>query len=633
MKTFNPPPLKGIKLLACDIDNTLVDRDSSILYSHIKRWFEQNPEIGKEIKLALITNQGGPACHDAGWSNSKNFPSLNVTKKRLEKIINQLPEGASLFVTYAYVSKKGKVLIPNQLMPLDPLADPDRRKPSPKMILEAMDYFEITDPKKVLFVGDRREDSIAARKARVKFHCVKNGVSSPNVYIEMPPMKKRAKRTSLTNKSGLKKNRLILKGTTYYEANTQYRLHNLEPGSKLILEPQPDNPYDRYAVAVKLKQNKAMLGHISRGSAKKYSLLCLEKKIVDAEIINVQNQPDEPLKITISVTAYDFFGHDRKNNKLSLSIEKLKQEAGVYLIRRTDDKGVYVGSTANYKRRAEEHKANLFNISHPNYPLLRDFIEAGPDCFVFEIAQSVISLDDLEELEQVEIENQIINGEKIYNLTDDGKGRYSIFGGDRDINDNIYNELPQKPSTHKERRDLVWNRIIDIYNKGEAIPGVINYQVQGGFAVKFDSFEAYLPNSHVDLSHIDKFQKYIGSKSLFKIIKIKHETKEVVVSRKVLLGKKQSAEKINLLSNLTKGMEIEGIITNIRDSGLYVNVNGIGGICHISDMPSQINSFSIHIKYSKGQSIKATILKIDQEKQILSLGIKQLDENVKYFSR
>ena len=176
---FNPK-LDGIKLLICDIDNTLADRDSDTLYPHVAEWFRRHPDINRttaSLKFALVTNQGGPACHDAGWSISDQFPSLKQVQDRLAKIVEQLPPWTTLHVCLAYVSKGGTVYIPKNHKPTDLVADPRRRKPSPIMIHEAMEHFNISNPQKVLYVGDRPEDKEAARRAGVRFHQVKDGVS------------------------------------------------------------------------------------------------------------------------------------------------------------------------------------------------------------------------------------------------------------------------------------------------------------------------------------------------------------------------------------------------------------------------------------------------------------------------
>lgn len=163
--------MKDYKLILLDIDGTLCDRDSVEIYPRARRFIES---LDPSVNVALVTNQGGPACHDAGWDFSDKFPSLEDIEERLAKISQTLPDGRhyEIFVAYAYRQKNGEYIYPNipkgKLLNFYACLDPAWRKPSPVMLLIAMDQFKVA-PGQTLMIGDRPEDRAAAGAAGVAF--------------------------------------------------------------------------------------------------------------------------------------------------------------------------------------------------------------------------------------------------------------------------------------------------------------------------------------------------------------------------------------------------------------------------------------------------------------------------------
>ncbi len=160
------------KLILLDIDGTIADRDSTEVYPAAITFFQTTPS-----KVAFITNQGGPACHDAGWEFSDKFPSLEMVEKRITEILMSLPDGRhyEVFACFAYQQKNEEIIVPDtshrmpgNTLPFYSSIDVSWRKPNPGMILQAMKEYNAS-PEEVLMVGDRPEDKQAAHAAGVDF--------------------------------------------------------------------------------------------------------------------------------------------------------------------------------------------------------------------------------------------------------------------------------------------------------------------------------------------------------------------------------------------------------------------------------------------------------------------------------
>jgi small subunit ribosomal protein S1 len=181
-------------------------------------------------------------------------------------------------------------------------------------------------------------------------------------------------------------------------------------------------------------------------------------------------------------------------------------------------------------------------------------------------------------------------------------------------------------SREKAIRARTWTELEKAFEKGEVVEGVINGRVKGGFTVEIDNVRAFLPGSLVDVRPV-RDPGYLEGKSLeFKVIKLDQRRNNVVVSRRAVVEQEYSEEREQLLAELQEGNTVKGIVKNLTDYGAFVDLGGIDGLLHITDMawkrvkhPSEV--------VNVGDEIDVKILKFDRERQRVSLGMKQLGDD------
>ena len=183
-----------------------------------------------------------------------------------------------------------------------------------------------------------------------------------------------------------------------------------------------------------------------------------------------------------------------------------------------------------------------------------------------------------------------------------------------------------KLSREKAIRARTWIDLEKAFDNAEIVEGVINGRVKGGFTVEIDNVRAFLPGSLVDVRPV-RDPAYLEGKSLeFKVIKLDQRRNNVVVSRRAVVEQEYSAEREQLLAELKEGNSVKGIVKNLTDYGAFVDLGGIDGLLHITDMawkrvkhPSEV--------VNVGDEIDVKILKFDRERQRVSLGMKQLGDD------
>ena len=178
-------------------------------------------------------------------------------------------------------------------------------------------------------------------------------------------------------------------------------------------------------------------------------------------------------------------------------------------------------------------------------------------------------------------------------------------------------------SREKAKRARTWTRLEESFNKSEIVTGTITGRVKGGFTVEIDNVRAFLPGSLVDVRPV-RDTAYLEGKSLeFKVIKLDQKRNNVVVSRRAVVEQEFSAERSALMDNLQEGTVLKGTVKNLTDYGAFVDLGGIDGLLHITDMAwKRVKHPSEVVKV--GDEIDVRILKFDRERSRVSLGLKQL---------
>jgi len=181
-------------------------------------------------------------------------------------------------------------------------------------------------------------------------------------------------------------------------------------------------------------------------------------------------------------------------------------------------------------------------------------------------------------------------------------------------------------SRERAKRAQAWTRLERAHENNETIKGIITGKVKGGFTVEMQDIRAFLPGSLVDVRPVRDTSYLEGKELEFKVIKLDRPRNNVVVSRRAVVESEYSAEREQLLSNLEEGQEVIGVVKNLTDYGAFVDLGGVDGLLHITDMawkrikhPSEV--------VEVGQEMRVKILKFDREKNRVSLGLKQLGDD------
>jgi small subunit ribosomal protein S1 len=181
-------------------------------------------------------------------------------------------------------------------------------------------------------------------------------------------------------------------------------------------------------------------------------------------------------------------------------------------------------------------------------------------------------------------------------------------------------------SREKAKRAQAWNTLMKAYEAGHSVVGMINGKVKGGFTVELENIRAFLPGSLVDVRPVRDTAYLEGKELEFKIIKMDSKRNNVVVSRRAVVESESSTEREALLGSIEEGKELKGIVKNLTDYGAFIDLGGIDGLLHITDIswkrikhPSEL--------INVGDEIEVVVLKFDRERSRVSLGMKQLGDD------
>ena len=179
-------------------------------------------------------------------------------------------------------------------------------------------------------------------------------------------------------------------------------------------------------------------------------------------------------------------------------------------------------------------------------------------------------------------------------------------------------------SRERARREEAWEKLEQAYKDTERVNGVIFGRVKGGFTVDLDGAVAFLPGSQVDIRPVRDIQPLVGTEQPFQILKMDRRRGNIVVSRRAVLEEARAEQRGELISNLHEGQVLEGVVKNITDYGAFVDLGGVDGLLHVTDISwRRVNHPSDALQI--GQTVKVQVIRFNAETQRISLGMKQLE--------
>ena len=181
--------------------------------------------------------------------------------------------------------------------------------------------------------------------------------------------------------------------------------------------------------------------------------------------------------------------------------------------------------------------------------------------------------------------------------------------------------------SHRKARVIkAWDRVNEAHDSGEIVNGFVKCRTKGGMIVDVFGIEAFLPGSQIDVKPIRDYDQYVNKTMEFKVVKINHEFKNVVVSHKALIEADIESQKKEIIKQLEKGQILEGVVKNITSYGVFMDLGGVDGLIHITDLSwSRINHPSELVELD--QTLKVVILDFDEDKSRIQLGLKQLSKH------
>ena len=296
----------------------------------------------------------------------------------------------------------------------------------------------------------------------------------------------------------------------------------------------------------------------------------------------------------------------------------------------------------------------------PNESVAAPAAETSPDEFLanfnwhhYEEGIDVVEDKQLEEFENLVKENfvdtadeDVIEGEVVY-LTDreaiidinaKSEGVISLnefrYNPDLKVGDKVEvivdtreDRTGQLVLSHRKARVIkAWDRVNNAHDNGEIVNGFVKCRTKGGMIVDVFGIEAFLPGSQIDVKPIRDYDQYVNKTMEFKVVKINHEFKNVVVSHKALIEADIEEQKKEIIGQLEKGQVLEGTVKNITSYGVFIDLGGVDGLIHITDLSwSRINHPSEILELD--QQLNVVILDFDDNKSRIQLGLKQLSEH------
>ena len=282
-----------------------------------------------------------------------------------------------------------------------------------------------------------------------------------------------------------------------------------------------------------------------------------------------------------------------------------------------------------------EQKEFLANFNWHNYQEGIDVVdEKNLQEFEDLVSKTFISTSDEEVVEGVVV--RITDRDAIVDINAKSEGVISLnefrYNPNLKVGDKVEvlidvreDKTGQLVLSHRKARTIkAWDRVIAAHDTGEIVNGFVKCRTKGGMIVDVFGIEAFLPGSQIDVKPIRDYDQYVNKTMEFKVVKINHEFKNVVVSHKALIEADIEIQKKEIIGQLEKGQVLEGVVKNITSYGVFIDLGGVDGLIHITDLSwSRINHPSEVLELD--QKLNVVILDFDDEKTRIQLGLKQLN--------
>ena len=283
----------------------------------------------------------------------------------------------------------------------------------------------------------------------------------------------------------------------------------------------------------------------------------------------------------------------------------------------------------------KEQEAFLAEFNWHNYQEGIDVVdEKNLQEFEDLVSKTFISTDDAEVVEGTVV--RITDRDAIVDINAKSEGVISLnefrYNPNLKVGDKVEvlidvreDKTGQLVLSHRKARTIkAWDRVISAHDTGEIVNGFVKCRTKGGMIVDVFGIEAFLPGSQIDVKPIRDYDQYVNKTMEFKVVKINHEFKNVVVSHKALIEADIEIQKKEIIGQLEKGQVLEGVVKNITSYGVFIDLGGVDGLIHITDLSwSRINHPSEVLELD--QKLNVVILDFDDEKTRIQLGLKQLN--------
>ncbi|MEA1887280.1 MAG: 30S ribosomal protein S1 [Bacteroidota bacterium] len=333
---------------------------------------------------------------------------------------------------------------------------------------------------------------------------------------------------------------------------------------------------------------------------------------------------DEKVEEKASTSASDEATEDKKEEK----VEKVEEVENVEGVEKVEEEKEGVGQRPT-PARGEEFDWNAFEKEETKQsPRQKEYEE------MYDKTLSTIAEDEVVEGTVISMNNR----EVVINIGYKSEGVISLnefrYNPDLKVGDKVEVYVESKEDkkgqlvlSHKRARVLKsWERVNEALGKDEIINGYIKCRTKGGMIVDVFGIEAFLPGSQIDVKPIRDYDIYVGKTMEFKVVKINHEFKNVVVSHKALVEAELESQKKEIIAKLEKGQVLEGTVKNITSYGVFIDLGGVDGLIHITDLSwGRVNHPEEIVQLD--EKLNVVILDFDDDKKRIALGLKQLTEH------